>query len=148
MTRSIVGERMEIYAYYAQMVAVYKLLSAEEKADLERWEKEMIGDDGKFATSDWPGWEKHIGQRPEYPPIPESQKEPIPADIRWAVWERDNFTCQHCGTRILLSVDHIIPESQGGTLDLANLQTLCSKCNSRKGTKILEKDEKKIKKKS
>jgi len=45
---------------YAQMVAVYRLLSAEVKVDLERWEKEMIGGDGKFATSDWPGWEKHI----------------------------------------------------------------------------------------
>jgi hypothetical protein len=62
-------------------------------------------------------------------------KQPIPKAIRWAVWERDNFTCQVCGARRDLSVDHIVPEIKGGTLDLGNLQTLCSACNSRKGTR-------------
>ncbi len=63
-------------------------------------------------------------------------KERIPADVRWAVWERDNFTCKHCGTRRYLSIDHIHPESLGGTLDLDNLQTLCTSCNSSKGARI------------
>ena len=62
-----------------------------------------------------------------------STKAPIPPDIRWTVWERDNFTCLHCGTRQHLSIDHIMPECEGGTLDLDNLQTLCKPCNSRKG---------------
>ena len=64
-----------------------------------------------------------------------SQKEPIAPEVRWAVWERDNFTCQYCGVRRDLSVDHIVPESKGGGIEMANLQTLCSKCNSRKGDK-------------
>jgi 5-methylcytosine-specific restriction endonuclease McrA len=59
----------------------------------------------------------------------------IPEDIRWAVWERDDFRCRHCGARRYLRVDHIIPESKGGTLDLDNLQTLCNSCNAKKGTK-------------
>lgn len=63
------------------------------------------------------------------------KKQPIPDSIRWQVWERDNFTCQVCGSRKRLEVDHIYPESKGGTLDLANLQTLCNKCNSRKGAR-------------
>lgn len=62
-------------------------------------------------------------------------KAPIPPDIRWAVWERDNYTCKWCGTRKHLAVDHIIPESKGGTLDLDNLQTLCRSCNSSKGAR-------------
>ena len=62
-----------------------------------------------------------------------SQKEPIPPEIRWAVWERDNFTCQHCGVRRDLSIDHRVPESRGGGIEMDNLQTLCSKCNSSKG---------------
>lgn len=66
---------------------------------------------------------------------PERKKETIPYALRWQVWERDNFTCKHCGTRRDLSVDHIIPESCGGTLDLDNLQTLCRPCNSRKGNR-------------
>lgn len=62
------------------------------------------------------------------------KKKKISSKIRWAVWERDNFTCQVCGTRKNLSIDHIHPESKGGTLDLSNLQTLCCRCNSLKGT--------------
>jgi hypothetical protein len=63
-------------------------------------------------------------------------KAPIPAELRWQVWERDNFTCQMCGARSHLAVDHIHPESKGGLLDLDNLQTLCTRCNSRKGAKV------------
>ena len=63
------------------------------------------------------------------------QKQSIPKDLRWAIWDRDNFTCQHCGVRRDLAVDHIIPESEGGSLDPTNLQTLCKRCNSRKGVK-------------
>ena len=61
-----------------------------------------------------------------------ARKVHIPSELRWTVWERDNFTCK-CGSRKFLSVDHIIPESQGGTLELDNLRTLCRSCNSKKG---------------
>ena len=54
--------------------------------------------------------------------------------LRWQVWQRDNFTCQYCGKRELLTVDHIIPESKGGKTELNNLQTLCKSCNARKST--------------
>jgi 5-methylcytosine-specific restriction endonuclease McrA len=63
------------------------------------------------------------------------KKEPIPADIRWAVWERDNYTCQHCGSRRNLTVDHVFPESKGGKMTMDNAQTLCKPCNSRKGAR-------------
>jgi 5-methylcytosine-specific restriction endonuclease McrA len=60
-------------------------------------------------------------------------KQPIPDSIRWEVWERDNFTCKHCGSRRYLTIDHVLAESKGGTLALDNLQTLCRSCNSKKG---------------
>lgn len=63
------------------------------------------------------------------------RKVPIPNDIRWAVWERDNFTCQHCGSRRNLTIDHIHPESKGGEMTMDNAQTLCKSCNSRKGAR-------------
>lgn len=63
-------------------------------------------------------------------------KVPITHSLKWKVWKRDNFTCLDCGTQDNLSVDHIIPESFGGTLELKNLQTLCKVCNSRKSNRL------------
>jgi len=52
------------------------------------------------------------------------------------VWERDDLTCQHCGARRFLQVDHIYPYSRGAPLDMDNLQTLCRDCNMAKGASI------------
>ncbi len=48
-----------------------------------------------------------------------------------------NFTCQYCGydgrafpNWFQLTVDHIVPQSQGGTDDGENLVTACHACNS------------------
>lgn len=60
-------------------------------------------------------------------------KQTIPAALRRAVYERDNYTCRHCGARENLSIDHVYPEVWGGTTTLDNLQTLCRPCNTRKG---------------
>jgi len=50
--------------WYRKLVDAYKnLLTSEEKAQLHEWEKEHLGS-GNIATSDWPGWEKHIGLPP------------------------------------------------------------------------------------
>lgn len=65
----------------------------------------------------------------------DSMKEMISAALRWAVWERDDFTCKACGTRRNLSIDHIVAESKGGAMTIDNLQTLCRPCNSRKGAR-------------
>lgn len=56
----------------------------------------------------------------------------LPVSAR-AIFDRDDWTCQHCGTHCNLTVDHIVPRSKGGTDDPSNLQTLCGSCNSRKG---------------
>lgn len=63
------------------------------------------------------------------------QKEVITNKLRKSVFERDAYRCQHCGAHKDLSVDHIFPESKGGTLDFSNLQTLCRPCNSKKRDK-------------
>ncbi len=37
----------------------------------------------------------------------------------------------------LMTVDHIIPKSKGGSkLNLSNMQVMCSRCNTKKGDKI------------
>ena len=46
--------------------------------------------------------------------------------LRDAVARRDGYTCRKCG-RITNDgeCDHVIPESQGGKTEMANLQWLC-----------------------
>ncbi|URD51674.1 HNH endonuclease [Chroococcidiopsis sp. CCNUC1] len=50
-------------------------------------------------------------------------------EIRQKVLQRDNRQCQVCGKEHSGQVHHILPRSQGGTNDLANLITLCGKCH-------------------
>ena len=61
-------------------------------------------------------------------------------DLRQAVLERDNYTCQYCGCSgedANLEIDHIIPLSKGGINDMRNLVTACERCNRSKHSKIL-----------
>jgi len=58
--------------------------------------------------------------------------------IRDHVFERDGYECLSCYTKDNLSLDHIIPVSMGGPNTLDNLQTLCSRCNSKKGVSIID----------
>jgi hypothetical protein len=60
-------------------------------------------------------------------------KRPIPSKLRWEVFRRDGYRCVTCGRDHDLSVDHIVPEINGGKITLENLQTLCRPCNSSKG---------------
>lgn len=78
---------------------------------------------------------KHFAAEAIQQVVEHQRKKPLPAATRWTVWERDNFTCLHCGTRRDLTIDHIVPRSKNGTHDEANLQTLCRRCNSRKGAR-------------
>lgn len=60
----------------------------------------------------------------------------IPATLRRAVMERDDFRCRHCNSRHNLGIDHRTPLSRGGATSLENLQLLCGPCNSRKGASV------------
>lgn len=60
----------------------------------------------------------------------------IPADVRSAVFERDNHRCGECGTTDDLTLDHIHPWSRGGRDVIGNLRVLCRPCNSSKGARI------------
>lgn len=60
-------------------------------------------------------------------------KAKIGAKLRTQVFERDAYRCVYCGSWTDLCADHIHPEAKGGSTTLDNLQTLCRRCNSKKG---------------
>ena len=56
---------------------------------------------------------------------------------RRAVFARDRWTCQYCGSeRSSLTVDHVIPRSKGGVSEWENIVTCCAPCNRRKGDRL------------
>lgn len=50
---------------------------------------------------------------------------------RRAVFVRDDYRCQYCGSGAD-SIDHVIPRSRGGLDDWENLAAACRTCNSTK----------------
>ena len=63
------------------------------------------------------------------------QKRGVPKKIKAIVHSKDNYACVICKNTEDLCVDHILPEVEGGSDDIDNLQTLCRSCNSKKGTR-------------
>ena len=52
------------------------------------------------------------------------------------LFRRDNNTCQYCGARPGMSdltIDHVVPRSQGGGNSWANCVLACTRCNRKKG---------------
>jgi 5-methylcytosine-specific restriction endonuclease McrA len=73
----------------------------------------------------------------KYPEISGTAK----AELRYAVFLRDNWTCKECGEIVLmLSLDdvnprraelaHIVSRGAGGKWEMSNLRTLCKKCHT------------------
>lgn len=63
-------------------------------------------------------------------------REPIPEEVRFAVWRRDDGKCVKCRNNQNLEFDHIIPVAKGGSNTERNIQLLCEKCNREKSDKI------------
>ena len=63
-----------------------------------------------------------------------------PAFTRFNVFLRDNFTCQYCNNLFSaneLTFDHLIPRCLDGKTSWSNVVSACTKCNLKKGRKLL-----------
>jgi 5-methylcytosine-specific restriction endonuclease McrA len=57
------------------------------------------------------------------------------------LYRRDQFTCQYCGSRpgaADLTIDHVVPRSQGGRTSWQNCVLACVGCNKRKAHRSLD----------
>jgi hypothetical protein len=64
----------------------------------------------------------------------QSQKHKIKADIK----QRFDGTCAYCGcTPRFLTLDHVVPQTQGGLNVRSNLAAVCQRCNRSKGSRPL-----------
>lgn len=58
------------------------------------------------------------------------------------VYIRDNYTCQYCVKQFAqkdLTIDHVLPASQGGPKIWTNVVSACRKCNQTKANRTPEK---------
>jgi hypothetical protein len=63
----------------------------------------------------------------------------IRSDKRLAIYLRDGLACAYCGEGVedgvSLTLDHLLPRSDGGDNDASNLITACHRCNSARGAR-------------
>jgi 5-methylcytosine-specific restriction endonuclease McrA len=116
-------------------------------------------EDGQFASYDFATWRevseyraKHFRQEDDDWVRTANSEIQVPRVIRLLTYEklprqtvkfnrrnifaRDNNQCQYCGKRYPtseLSLDHVIPRSQGGLSSWENIVCACVSCNVRKG---------------
>ncbi len=116
-------------------------------------------EDGQFATYDFATWRevsehrlRHFRQEDDDWVRTVNSEIQVPRVIRLLTFERmpkhtvkfnrrnifarDNNQCQYCGRRFPtteLSLDHVVPRSQGGQSTWENIVCACVGCNVRKG---------------
>lgn len=66
------------------------------------------------------------------------EKHALHANIENNSWHFNLYGINHDGTEVLMTKDHILPKSKGGKNHISNLQTMCTKCNGKKGSQTEE----------
>ena len=69
----------------------------------------------------------------------------VPPVNRREVLKRDEHTCQYCGSKRNLTLDHVLPRSKGGQHTWENVVAACAPCNSQKGSQLLTQTKLKLK---
>lgn len=105
--------------------------------------KSSFNCDIKLGTHNLELFAEYLGNLIKFKNSVAGQRALMTASLRERIKARDNYTCQHCGLstsdekNLLLEIDHRIPLSKGGITSEANLQTLCWRCNRKKGAKLM-----------
>jgi len=120
-------------------------------------------DDGSYANYDFDSWAELSEMRKRFEPDAHDWVRSVRFDIavpkiirlvgydklpaqnvklnRRNLFARDHNRCQYCGDHFPtseLSIDHVVPRTQGGPDTWENLVCSCVRCNSRKGGRTPE----------
>lgn len=87
----------------------------------------------RSATKSWP-W-PHVIRLLTYVRVPRAVQRRI---SRRALFARDGWRCQYCGSTGRLTLDHVVPRSRGGDSVWENVVASCAPCNHRKGDRLPE----------
>jgi 5-methylcytosine-specific restriction endonuclease McrA len=82
-------------------------------------------------TYPWP----HVIRLVHFVRVPRAVKRKI---SRRALFARDGHRCVYCGSAGRLTLDHVVPRSRGGDSVWENVVTSCGPCNMRKGNRLLD----------
>jgi len=69
------------------------------------------------------------------PEFAQPQNDFRPREYRF-IFELDKYECVYCGDKKKLTIDHLMPQSRGGSNDQDNLVLACRHCNSTKHDKM------------
>lgn len=95
------------------------------KADIiEEQSEELFTSNGKIVSPSIVKMRYHVRR-----PVPQLRLS------RHSIMARDNYTCQYCGSKKDLTIDHVVPRWTGGPQTWDNLVACCRKCNLKKGDK-------------
>jgi 5-methylcytosine-specific restriction endonuclease McrA len=81
------------------------------------------------AIFPWP----HVIRLLSYVRVPRAVQRRI---SRRALFARDGWRCQYCGSTGRLTLDHVVPRSRGGDSVWENVVASCAPCNHRKGDRL------------
>lgn len=125
----------EFSAYMARVFKAYENMDEEEREELHRWEQEHL-DGHSVATSDWPGWEKHVGKAPwKLESMIASRAEGTSVDILHSSDKVVLVPCATCRTNtnhtVVLSVEVRQEVFNGEIMGWTSFQTVrCLGCES------------------
>jgi 5-methylcytosine-specific restriction endonuclease McrA len=103
------------------------VLILKEKAEvLERSSRRLRSSTRSFAFP-------HVIKLTYFVRVPRHESRKI---TRRAVFARDGYACQYCGSPSRLTMDHVVPRSRGGGSNWENVVTSCAPCNLRKGDRL------------
>jgi 5-methylcytosine-specific restriction endonuclease McrA len=103
------------------------VLVLKEKAEiLERSSRRLRSSTRSFAFP-------HVIKLTYFVRVPRHESRKI---TRRAVFARDGYACQYCGSPSRLTMDHVVPRSRGGHSSWDNVVTSCAPCNLRTGDRL------------